>query len=801
MTQDLRFAVRSLLRAPGFTAVAMLTLALGIGANTAIFSVVNAVLLRPLTYEDPDRLVAIFEDERSPTSPGNFLAWKEESRHFETMTAAHPWSPVLRGWDRPDQLQGLKATPALFDLLGAAAERGRTFLETQSLDEDRVVVLGHELWQRRFGGDVDLVGRTLSLDGEDYTVIGIMPPGFAFPPFWATEAELWVPLTFDAETRHDHGSRFLRVFARLRQGSDLEQGRAEIETLTRRLVAAHPEANDGMTVRVESLREPVVSDIRGALVVLLGAVALVLAIACANVANLFLVRSSARRREIAVRAALGAGRASLVRQLLTESTVLALAAGGLGLLLGLWGVEALVTLGPENVPRLAEINLDLRVFLFTLATSLVTGAVFGLFPVANVLRWDLNDSLRQGSRQLGGRRSGRLRSALVVAEIALALMLLAGAGLLLQSLARLVTLDPGFRSDKVLTLGLSLAGSAHAPAERQNPFFEQLLDEVRAVPGVEGAAMINHLPIGGDIWGVNFQIEGQLAPSLSESPKGTLRTVSPGFFAAMDVPLLAGRVFDSRDREDSQPVVIVSQALAERYWGGDSPVGRRIRRGGPDSEQAWMTVAGVVGDVRQWQLADEVQPGLYFPYRQNPVSWYDSTTLVVNTPGEPKAVRGALEERIWRLAPEVPLSNVRTMAEILSRAVWRQRFNASLLALFAALALALAAIGIYGVMSYAVSRRRSEIGVRMALGAGRRQILRLIVRQGMGLTVLGVAIGLAGALALARFLGSLLFGVGAHDLPTFLAVSAVLALVAFLASYLPALRASRLDPLVSLRDE
>ncbi len=802
LARDVRYALRTLLRTPSFTAIAVLTLALGIGANSAIFSVVDGVLLQPLAYEDADRLVAVFEDSRSPTSPANFLDWKGQTQLFEDATAAHPWAPVLRGRDRPEQLQGLRASPELFRLLGASAALGRTYSETQEgVDPGRVVVLGHEIWQRRFGGERELLGQTLSLDGEDYTVIGIMPAGFEFPPFWATEAELWAPLVFDPETRQERGARFLRVFARLQPGIGLERAQDEMTALAARLAAEYPDDNAGLEIRVEALREPVVSGIRGALWVVSGAVGLVLLVACANVANLFLVRASTRRREIAVRSALGAGRWSLARQLLTESAVLALGAGTVGLLLGLWGVEALVALSPKNIPRLSEIGLDGRVFAFTFGLSLVTGAVFGLFPVLATMRWNLRDALRGGQRQASGRHGGRLRNGLAAAEIALALTLLVGAGLLVKTADRLSRLDPGFRTEGVLTLDLSLSGSEREAPERQLPFFEELVEEVEAIPGVDSAALINHLPIGGDIWGLDFQIEGRRASSRADSPHATFRVASPGLFATLDVPILHGRAFDRRDREDSQPVVIVSQALVDRYWNGENPVGKRIQRGGPESQLPWMEIVGVAGDVRQWELTNELQPGLYFPYRQNPVSWFLQTSLVIHTRGEPEAIRTAVESRIWQLEPDVPISKLRTMEEILDGAVWRQRFNATLLALFAALAAVLAAIGIYGVMSYAVASRRVEIGVRMALGAGRRQISRWVVRQGLRIAVVGALAGVAGALLLARFVGSLLFEMSAYDPATFTVVSSALVAIALLACWLPARRASRLDPVRSLRSE
>ncbi len=801
LTRDIRYAIRTLLRAPGFTAVAVFTLALGIGANTAIFSVFNGVLLRPLDYPQADSLIAIFRDERSPNSPANFLDLAAQSKLIEDMTAAHPWSPVLRGEDRPEPVKGLKASPSLFRMLGAKAELGRTFIAAEDSDAGHVVVLGHDLWQRRFGEDLEIVGQSITLDGEGYTVIGVMPPGFAFPPFWATGAQLWVPLIWGPEDRDNRHSDSLRIFGRLGNGVDLDRARTEVDTLALRLADTYPEQNEGLVLTTEALREPVVSSVRGALAVLLGTVSFVLLIACANVANLFLVRGAGRRQEIAIRTALGAGRGNVIRQLLTESTLLALLAGGCGLLLGLWGVEALAAVGPDNVPRLDEVTFDGRVYGYTLLIALFTGSVFGLFPALSMLRTDLRAPLSEGNRQVGARGGGRARSLLVIAEIAMSLILLIGAGLTLKSLVHLWHMDPGFHTEGVLTVDLTLSGTQHETEERQNLFFDEILTHVRSVPGVVEAGLINHLPIGGDMWGGRFQVEGRPAMSLKESPRSTMRTLSPGLIEALGIPLLHGRTFDATDREDSSPTVIVSQDLAQRYWGATDVVGKRIREGGPDSEAEWATVVGVVGNVRQWDLTGDLVPGRYFPYRQNPFPWFLATSLVLHVEGDPEAMRSVITNRLIELEPTLPIAQIRTMDEILSGAVSRQRFNASLLTLFAALALILAAVGIYGVMSYTVHHRRSEIGVRMALGAGRRQILKLVVGQGLWLTAAGLAIGLLAAFALVRFLSGLLFGVGILDPTTFVVVSLLLTFVALAACYLPAHRASHFDPVTSLRSE
>lgn len=807
--QDLRFGLRSLLRSPTFTTIALLTLAVGIGANTALFSVFDGVLLRPLAYVDADRLVTVLEEGRAPTSPANFIDLRDTLSTVSDLTAASPWWPVLDGEGPAQQFPGLLASPSLFALLRAEAALGRVFdptLDGGSANDsprgeavERVVVLGHEAWQGRFGGDPAILGRALNLDGQPHTVIGVMPAGFRFPPFWATEAEFWAPFRDDPEMWAQRGGRFLRVFGRLSPGADVTGAQQQVETLARRLETRYPEANDGLAYVVEPLAEPVVGGVRGGLTALLVGVGFVLLIACANVSNLLLTRAAGRRREIAVRTALGAPRRRLVRLLLTENMLLAVGAGALGWLFALWGVEALVALAPPEVPRLDEVHLDHRALFFTLTLSLATGLAFGLLPTLGFLRRNLGGALAQGGRRPTGHGGETSRGILVVCEVALALVLLIAAGLVGRHLWDLWRLDPGLRTRGVMTFTLPFAGTPHAEPERQQAFFDQIVDSVSALPGVENAALINHLHLGGDLWGWGFEVEGQAVANPSEAPRASYRVVSEGLFAAARIPLLAGRGFDHRDAADHPPVVVVNQSLAERHWAGEQAIGRRIRGLGSDSP--WLEVVGVVGDVRQWDLADEIRPEVYFPYRQNPDPWWTQTSLMVTTSGEPTVLLRPVEQALARFAPGVPAAKPRALTEILHRQRWQPRFNATLLTLFAGTALLLAAVGVYGVMGTTVALRRSELGLRAALGAEAHQLIALVVGRGLRLTVAGLVIGTLGAQLSGNMLAHLIPGVAPHD-PLLLGGSAaLLAIVALAAAILPARRAGRVDPMTTLREE
>jgi predicted permease len=798
--RDVRFAARTLLRSPGFTTAAVLALALGIGATTAIFSVVDAVLLRPLPYAEPDRLAVIFNGTSSAVSPANFLDWRRQSSRLGSMGAAESWGPNLAGGDRAEQLRGVRVTAGLIPLLGVKPALGRLFTpDEERPGQEHVVVLGYRVWQRRFGGDPSVVGRPVVLDGAPHTVVGVMPHGFEFPPFWATGAELWAPLPLT--DRATNRGESLRAFARLAPGATLEGARAEMATITARMEEANPGTNRDVTVR--GLNDVVVGDVRLALVVLLGAVGFLLLIACANVAHMLLARASARHKEIAVRAALGASRARVVRHLLTESVVLAGAGGLAGLALAAAAIRGLIGLSPGNLPRLESATLDLRVLAVTAAVSLATGILFGLVPALQASRSDLNVALREGERgsTAGGRH--RLRRLLMASELALALVLLVGAGLMIRTFVALQRFDPGFDPRRVVTAVVSLTGSQSAEPGRRAAFYRAATERIRALPGVEGVSTINHLPLAGDVWRFGFHVEGRPIAKPGEGPRATYRVVSPGYFDTMGLRLVAGRDFTDDDGMAAPGVIIINESLAQKIWPGEDPLGRRVTLGDP-LEPVWLTVVGVTRDAARGKWAAPSDQEMYLPLlqtRSHLEGPFTFMTFVARTTGDPSATAPFLRTAIWEVDASVAVSELQTMNEVVAHATASPRFYLLLLASFAAAALALAAVGIYGVMSYSVARRRGEIGIRMALGARPADVLRLVMGEAVGVAAAGAAAGLVAALALTRLMSGLLYGVAATDPATFAAVCGVLGLVALLATYIPARRAVRTDPLTALRTE
>ena len=805
MLADFRYACRTLMQSPRFSVAAVVALALGIGANSAMFSVVYGVLLRPLPFPRPDRLVFVQEaslrhEGTSPTSPATLRDWREQQHVFESMAAAELWGASLTGSGRPEEVSGLRVSPSLLSVLRVSPVLGRGFQE----DDEQTVVLSHALWERRFGGNPAAIGRDVILNGASYRVIGVMPAAFRFPPFWAEKAELWVPLRFAPERANDRGSRSLRVFARLRDGVSLGQAQAEMSTIASRLQHAFPESyGTDAGARVLPLAEVTVGRVKPALLVLLGAVTFLLLLACANVANLLLARASGRQKEMALRLALGAPRWRLVRQLLAESLTLSAAGGALGLMLAWAAVHALAAAIPDasrfTLPRYQELGIGTVVILFTFGVCAATGVLFGLAPALQFSRPDLQGTLKEGGRGASYRSRTVLRSLLVVGEIAVSLMLLAGAGLMARSLARLGAVDAGFDPRHVLTMRVVLSGPAYAASEKRTRFYHRAIEQIAAIPGVESAAGINHLPLAGDVWTFSFTVEGRPAPAPADVPGAVFRVATPGYFQTMGVPLLSGRDVSERDDSSAPLVVVINRTMAQRYWPGEDAVGKRIRLGGPNSRSPWITVVGVVKDVEQAEWGIAAGNEFYFPYRQNPEDIQKYITVVARSAGDPAAMASAIENGIRSLDQDALVADVATMQQVVERAVWQPRSSATLFAGFALLALVLAAIGIYGVISYGVSQRRQEIGIRMALGARPADVLATVLREGAVLAAAGTALGLAGALALTRYLASLLYEVSATDPAVLAASTGILVAIAMGAAFLPARRATRVDPVIALR--
>jgi putative ABC transport system permease protein len=801
LIQDLRYAARMMLKQPLFTGVALVALALGIGANTAIFTVVNSVLLRPLPYADPDHLVWVWDTQpqlaAAPASLPDFLDWKDQNQSFEHMAAFLSGNMFVDNGNGTQNTRVGLVTPDFFSLFRVTPLLGRTFSEEETQPgRFRVAVLSQAMWQRRFGSDPGVIGQSMELSGAAYTIVGVIPSGFGYPD----GAEVWRPLPIDTK-QLNRGPHYLSVVGRLRPDVSLAQAQADMSAIAARLAEAYPEKIAGHGIKLQLLADYVVGDIKPALLVILAAVGFVLLIACANVANLLLSRAAARENEVAIRTALGASRSRIVRQLLTEGVLLAAAGGAAGLLVAVWGVDSLVTLAPDAIPRVHEIGIDARVAAFTMLISLLTGIVFGLAPALQLSKPDLSDGLKESGRTTAGVYRSRLRSVLVVSEIALSLVLLVGAGLMIRSFAKLNAINPGFNPANLLTMGVTLLPAKYPDDAQVAAFYSQIFERLVTAPGVKAAGAISDLPLSGSSTSDYFTIEGRPAIPKAEQPLTECRTVTPHYFEAMGIPLLLGRDFADTDTRNAPNVVVINEAFANKHFADENPIGQRIKLQGQFRDPPM--IIGVVGDVHDFGLDEQPTPEAYFPYLQNPLNetYNRSMILVARTQSDPAALASSLRSELLSLDKGLPVYSLKPMTEYLRDSFSRRRFNMVLLSVFGAVALLLAAVGIYGVISYTVAQRTHEIGIRVAIGAQSQDILRLVIGQAMLLTFIGVAGGIAAALVLTRLMKSLLFEVSTTDLGTFVVISAVLTGVALVACFVPARRATKVDPMIALRYE
>ena len=804
--QDVRYGARMLVKRPGFTVTAVLVLALGIGANTAIFSAVHAILLRPLPYRDADRIVVPASTkpaeniERASVSYPDFLDWRNEREVFEHVAVYRPAQYDLTGAGEPERISAAIVSEDYFAVMGAPPVLGRTFQPEDYQEIPRASVLSYGLWQRHFGANPQAVGQEIEVNGVSRTIVGVMPPDSQ----WPDDAELWLPLSFSASSPAEWAMRrdnmVWYAVARLRAGATLEQARAVLGTIARRIEQEDPASRRGWGATAYTLREWIVgSTLRQTLLVLLGAVGFVLLIACVNIANLLLARGAAREREIAIRTALGAGRFRLIRQFLVESLLLGLLGGGFGLLLAFWGIDLLVALAPDDIPRLQETAINAPVLAFVVTISLLTATAFGIIPALHATRVDLNESLKEGGRgSTGGAKGKRARHALVISEVALSMVLLVGAGLLIRSFTLLQQVDPGLNVDGLITFNISLPRARYPESAQVTNFYDRALERIRALPGVESAAATSALPLGGGGFYLGRVFLGETHPEPPAGPDypAQWNTISNDYFRVLGTPLLRGRAFDERDTSASIPVTIINETMARRMFPNQDPIGQRIRSW--RDENILREIVGVVSDVRYFGRDDELRPLVYVPLTQDTNR---ALMLAVRTTGEPPQLIGSLREAIWSLDGNLAVADAQTMRQILDESVARPRFNMMLLGIFAAVAMILAAIGLYGILAYAVAQRTHEIGIRIALGAGRRDVLRLVVGQGLKLALAGLGIGLVAAFALTRVMSSLLYGISATDPLTFIGVALLLAAVALLASYIPARRATKVDPMIALRYE
>ncbi len=805
--QELRYGARRLRLSPAFTAIVVVTLALGIGANTAIFSVVNAVLLRPLPYREPDRLITIEHHYPSlnaldaPVSVAGFSDYRDKTRSFDGMAVQSGLGANLTGFGDPERLQASRVTGQYFSTLGVSAARGRTIVPGEDVQgKDRVVVLSDALWHRLFAADPSALGKTLQLNGATYDIIGIMPPGFR--DFFNRNAELWVPLAFTpAQLASGRTNEWLSLTTRLKPGTTIESARTELKVFAEGLKKAYPESYPpDWTLKVTSINEKATGRIRPALLILLGAVGFVLLIACANVANLLLARAASRQKEVAIRTALGATRWHLVRQLLVESVLLSVIGGALGLVLAFVGVRAL-SAGPlTQLVGAGVVTIDATVLTFTIVLSILTGLLFGVIPAVQISMTRFHDTLKEGGRSVSADRGGHaMRRILVVAEVALALMLLAGAGLLIKSFSRILGVSPGFDASNVLTMNVSLPAARYPNDTARIAFWDQTLPKLAAIPGVRAVGATSTMPFAGGWSTGSFSVEGYTPKPQENAPWGDIRLATPGFAEALRIPLKKGRFLAEGDIASSQQVVVVDEEMVKRYWPNTDPIGKRIFFDGPPNQPVeYVTVVGVVGHAKQEGLDAEDRVQLYFPYRQGPQGFM---SVAIRTEVPPQTIIAAVKQAVQSVDKDQPLANVKTMEQLLSESVGQRRLSMMLLGLFAAIALILASIGIYGVMSYSVEQRSREIGIRMALGAARGSVLQLVMRQGMSLVIVGLVLGILGAIGLTRFMATQLFGVNPTDPATFTLVAVGLALVAMVATLVPAMRATRVDPLVALRQD
>ena len=802
--QDIHYGLRMLRKNPGFTAIAVIALALGIGANSAIFSVVNAILLKPLPYKNPDQLVMIWEEAthlgfpKDTPPPANFIDWRQQATVFDGMAATSYRSFNLTGVGEPERLDGRRVSANLFDFLGVKPIVGRTFVPEEDKPGAKVVLLNESLWQRRFGGDRSVIGRTLNLNGEPYTVIGVLPHSVRLPSQGNWRDQVWVPIAFSPEEAANRGSHYLEVIARMKPDVTLSKAQAEMDTIAARLAKQYPDVNARRGAVVKPLHEEIIGNMKSALLILLGAVAFVLLIACANVANLLLARAAVRQKEIALRLALGANRARLIKQLVVESILLSLIGGAVGLGLAYYGLDVLTRFIPKDVAHADTIAIDGKVLLFTLAVAVVTGLVFGLAPAAQASRFNLNETLKEGGRDsAAGVRGKRLRSSLVIAEVATSFILLIGAGLLINSFFHLRNLDPGFRADHLLALNVDLAEARYPDPQRRTAFFDELKRRLQNLPGVQSAAVAGNLPFtyNGDSMGI--AVQGIPDPPIDEWPDVIYRTVGPEYFATMGIPVVRGRDFNDRDSLDTTLAVVISEKTARHYWPNEDAIGKHLKPGSTNSDVPWFTVIGVVKDVRQNDFIAEPKMQMYFSYRQ--LKDLIPNALVLRTSVDPLSLATSARNTIWGVDKDQPVANIDSMEHIVAGAVARQRFSTLLLTIFAGLALVLAAVGIYGVMSYSVAQQTREIGVRIALGAGRGDVLKMTVKQALKLVGVGLVCGVIVAFVLTRVMASQLFGTSATDPTTFLSIALIQLAVALLASYIPALRATQVDPAIALR--